>query len=594
MSTDPRNDDSVAKPTYLGNIRAFFTVGEIACMSPHGIDLASYEGVRHHATDIYEQTKAGNMPLGGPRWTDGRVQTFFNWIKTGFPMGIAPNPVPRAPSDDPLVAHPTYMADIRYFFRPGDIACMKAQGVDLGTYDGVRARAAEIYQQTRSGNMPPGGPAWSANRVQTFQNWISNNFPVGAAAPLPTSLIAIPRADARVALPGWDGRLRKNVTALSSAEIDLLKRAFFGIMALDPKTASDPVDPKSYFGLAAVHGLPNAFCMHHVDAYNPWHREYMKAFEDALRSVPGCADVTLPYWDISQPVPPVLYEPPFDKYTLPADIGDSAVYPIGYVTQRYDAETIQKNLLTPVSVPGDIGEALPSSRWGAYGTSGFQKFIIAAHDSAHDACGPTMSDQDVAAYDPIFWFFHCNWDRLWESWQVLVNATDVPGFTSTLDGSTDWLSLALDPYSDSSDKTIAWPTIAYDQLAGEGTTMRAGDTGHALAERAFRIASTQVSLRVKNINRMNIPGTFRVWLIADGERIARRVFFQPRSPRGCATCRKQALISMDFNLDPKQIMGRRISISIEVPSLGTGDRANFPLAEAGNPTINVRLLLTED
>jgi hypothetical protein len=92
---------------------------------------------------------------------------------------------------------------------------------------------------------------------------------------------------------------------------------------------------------------------------------------------------------------------------------------------------------------------------------------------------------------------------------------------------------------------------------------------------------------------MNIPGTFVVQLLADGEPIARRAFFQPRAPQTCATCRKQALVSLDFRLDQDLITGRKLSVAIEVPSLGK-DAGNFPLAEAGNPTINVRLLLSED
>lgn len=591
MAGNPANDGPIANPTFLGNIRGFFDAGEIACMSPQGIDLSSYDSVRHHATDIYEQTKAGNMPRGGVRWTNARVQTFLNWIKTGFPMGVAPAPTPPAPPNgDPLVAHPTYMADIRHFFRATDIACMKGQGINLATYDGVKGHSAAIYQQTKSGSMPLGGPAWSANRVQTFQNWINDGFPLGAAGPARLNVAAAP-----IELPATV-RLRKNVTALSPPEIDLLKKAFAGIIARDPKKQGDPVDPTSYFGLAAAHGLPNAYCMHHVDTYNPWHRVYMRTFEDALRSVTGCEKVTLPYWDITEPAPPLLYEPPFANYTLPVDIGDPNDYPAGYVTQRYDPATIQQNLLTAPSVPSDIARALPASRWGAYNGGGFEQFIIAGHDDGHNSCGPTMSDQDVAAYDPIFWFFHCNWDRLWESWQVLVGGTTISGFTSTLSGDdTDWLSLALDPYTQTSDATIAWPDVAYDQLAGLGTAMHAPIAGQAFAARAFRLAATpQVSLRVKDIDRMNISGTFVVWLLADGQRIARRAFFQPRSPRTCATCQKLSLVSVDFQLDQTLIAGKQLSVQIEAPARGSGDKAIVPLAEAGNPTINVRLLLAED
>lgn len=593
---DPASDDApIANPTWYGNISGFFDDGEIQCMAAQGIDLASYGGVRKHATDIYEQTRVGNMPMGGTAWTAGRVRTFLNWIATGFPLGVAPPPPPTpvptpTPAPDPIVAHPTYSADISHFFRPQDIACMSGFGVDLASYAGVKAMAAQIYARTKSGNMPQGGPAWSANRVQTFANWIADGYPLGAAAPQAMTAEMLTAA----AAPGV--RLRKNVNALSPAEIDLLKTAFRGIMALDPTSPQSPLDSNSYFVLAALHGVPNAYCMHHVDGYNPWHRVYMKAFEDALRSVPGCAEVTLPYWDITEPVPALLYEPPFDSYTLPIEIAAASnSYPQGYQTQRFDAATIRTNLLKVPSVPSDIADALPAAKWGAYKNGGgFQQYIIEGHDDGHNSCGPTMANQDVAAYDPIFWFFHCNWDRLWQSWQVLAGATTLPGFVATLDGNTDWLPLALDPYPTPGSDTIVWPDIAYDKLAGGEVVAMERKAGSTDAAMAFTVEPSRVSLRVKDIDRMNIPGTFVVNLLADGEPIARRAFFQPTVPRGCATCRKQALISLDFRLDQSLIVGRKLSIAIEVPSLGEGAAGNFPLAEAGNPTINVRMLLSPE
>ena len=53
---------------------------------------------------------------------------------------------------------------------------------------------------------------------------------------------------------------------------------------------------------------------------------------------------------------------------------------------------------------------------------------------------------------------------------------------------------------------------------------------------------------------------------------------------------KQALINVDFRIDPEKILDRKLSIEIEVPTheeIG----ARFPLSQAGNPTINARLLL---
>ena len=41
---------------------------------------------------------------------------------------------------------------------------------------------------------------------------------------------------------------------------------------------------------------------------------------------------------------------------------------------------------------------------------------IQAHDMGHVSTGETMSDQNVASFDPIFWFYHCNIDRLFWEW----------------------------------------------------------------------------------------------------------------------------------------------------------------------------------
>src|SRR5579875_2450998 len=458
--------------------------------------------------------------------------------------------------NDPIVKDPTWMGYVRGIFTEIDKEHMKAvANIDLATYDGVRSHATDIYVQTSSGNMPPGGPAWSANREKNFLTWILHKFPIGTAVrqagPLRGQALA-PNV-----------RLRKNVATLTSNEIALLSKAFQGVMG------RDPADPKGYYKLAAIHGLPYAYCMHHVQPYNPWHRYYVTLFENALRSVPGCESVTLPYWDItSTSVPAVLSQPPFNTYTVPAGAPDfpPGFYPLPYATQRSSDADILQNL-QQYGVTSLVQEALGASRFGSYDadpTPGFQQPIIYAHDSAHDSVGPTMSDQNVAAFDPIFWFFHCNWERLFLSWQTLVGGTTLSGFKSTLDGDVEWLDLALDPWQATSAGVVAEPDIAYDQLATGGVEALQDKRGRIESVRSFTIApSSRVSVRVKNINRMNIPGTFIVKLLADGNEIARQAFFQPRTPQTCATCMKVPLVPIDFRVDLSQVQGHKLSVAIE-------------------------------
>jgi tyrosinase len=492
------------------------------------------------------------------------------------------------PTDnDPIIPNPTYMGYVRGIFTEDDINHMAPKGVDLSTYAGVQGNATNIFLQTLQpdGPMPPAGyPKWSANRSQNFKTWILNNYPLGA----PEAPVALWKA-ALDAAPGV--RVRKNVDSLHADEVTALTKAFEGIIALD---TSDPNNPNGYYQVAGIHWFPVARqCQHHVQAYNPWHRIYVRKFEDALRSIPGCENVTLPYWDIeSGSVPRLFSQPPFNQYTARQGVGVG--FPTPYTTSRFDDATILQNLASS-GVTQSIQDALGQPRFGSYLTGGFQKSIIQAHDDGHGSTGPTMSRQEVAAFDPIFWFFHCNWDRMFLSWQTLVNGTTLNGFKSTLDGDTSWLTFPpLKPWPQTcADAVPAEADVQYEALATGALRALRHTAGSIDAIRPFAIAhSSRVSVRVKNINRLNIPGTFIVKLLADGEEVARHAFFQPVDAEECLTCKEQGLIPIDFNLDLDKVQGRKLSVAIEVPhdkEIG----GSFPLSRAGNPTINARLLLEE-
>ncbi|HEX8646612.1 MAG TPA: tyrosinase family protein [Thermoleophilaceae bacterium] len=496
------------------------------------------------------------------------------------------------PTTDPVVANPTYMADIRHFFRPVDIEHMASMGYNLATYDGVKKHALEIHFQTQPPDrLMPRGPVadkWSPERSQTFRNWIINGCPLGAATPQPAP-------DVREVAPG--GRVRRNIASLSQPEIDTLAKAFSGVMARDAS------DPNGYYAMAGAHGLPGAWCAHHDDPFNPWHRTFLKLFEDQLRTISGCEEVTLPYWDITTLLPDVLQQAPFAAYKLPEDPGATADPPepgtyFPYTTSRNDPATIQQNMTTN-GVYEDIATSITQSLWGTFSTGGYQSFSMQAHDGGHDAIGPTMGDQNVAAFDPIFWFFHCNLDRLWLNWQISLGATTLTGFKTTIaGGDTSWLSApfnGLPPFEITADETIGGFGVSYEQedAVSAGPPELENKAGSIEAARTFSIKrSSPVSVRVKDIARLDIPGTFRVKLLADGQPVAQRAFFQPKTPRHCSNCRKLETVNIDFRIDQEKIFDKKLSVEIEVPALQhVGDR--FPLSQAGNPTLNARLLIDE-
>jgi tyrosinase len=82
-----------------------------------------------------------------------------------------------------------------------------------------------------------------------------------------------------------------------------LMRAWKGVKELPPS------DRRSFFVLGGYHGEPfrgagwgnsgfwGGYCHHGNVLFPVWHRVYVYALEEALRSIPGCEDVTLPFWD---------------------------------------------------------------------------------------------------------------------------------------------------------------------------------------------------------------------------------------------------------------------------------------------------------
>ncbi|MFM5894625.1 MAG: tyrosinase family protein [Novosphingobium sp.] len=489
--------------------------------------------------------------------------------------------------DDPIIDAPTYLGNIRYFFAAIDIDHMQQKGIDLGSYDGVKQHAVQIYSATSQGEMPPGaGRQWSANRCQTFLNWIVADYPMGT--PPQAMNLAADLTEVAVA-----GRLRKDAAGLSQQEIDSLAVAFQGLMDRDPD------DPNGYFAIAQIHGMPLRFCQHHNDPYNPWHRVYLKMFEDALRSIPGCAEVTLPYWDMTKPMPGFFGQAPFAQYKMPRAVGMMAM---GDVTQRFTQAEIDGNL-ADYGFGTDAAKALRSPRWGMYirddllgkvGT-GFQQASIQAHDSGHLSTGPTMANQSYASFDPIFWFYHCNLDRHWWTWQRGVHGTDWATFQSLVDANRlpFWKAPLnkMAPFVETSDMAVSSDVI-YDAPFALPATFRT-ESMRVDANLEFSIFDdNEVLVAVEGIERLNVPGSFSVRLLADGEPVARRAFFQSDQPSQCANCRTVPVVGLQIPVLRSRIVGKKLSVSIDVPGhteLGTG----FPVSSLGKPTVTVRMPLEQ-
>lgn len=324
--------------------------------------------------------------------------------------------------------------------------------------------------------MPPDAARkGSQERWQSFQNWVDNGFPLGTVTPV-------------AVVPTAADRVRRDARDLTAAEVATLGTAFQGLMDRSPDDAT------SYFAIAGQHWYPDIHCHHHDTLYHPWHRAYVRTFEEALRSVPGCAEVTLPYWDVTAAPPDFLYAAPFDSYTLPCDVhldedDPDRSYPAGYRTLRNPAATV---------LAGVDDQLIPAAiSWHP-------------HDSAHVATGPTMS-VPAAAFDPIFWFFHCNWDRLWWEWQQAMQATSQWSFRSTVtSGQTEFLVATgnvlegTDPYKRAEqliDLASAGVGYAAPQTTAVVLAPEPSFVGSDVAGKRMRVRSAPVvSVRLKDFD----------------------------------------------------------------------------------------------
>ena len=73
---------------------------------------------------------------------------------------------------------PTWENMIKGLFNDVDIACMKRRGLDLSSFQDVKANAQGIHDAVSRGFMPPGSP-WPASKVATFKQWIDAGAPKG-------------------------------------------------------------------------------------------------------------------------------------------------------------------------------------------------------------------------------------------------------------------------------------------------------------------------------------------------------------------------------------------------------------------------------
>lgn len=222
--------------------------------------------------------------------------------------------------------------------------------------------------------------------------------------------------------------VRQSIATLSPAQIASLRKGFQVMMG------RAVTDPTSYRFQANIHGTYDTpttpletqawnQCEHGSYYFFSWHRMYLYFFERILRKAAGDPNLSLPYWNWSDPAQRALPLP----FRQPADSTNSLFIPFPGRQQAVDDGTGQLS-----NGVVDFSTAFNSTIFDSPAGNGFSfggqtvspkqfnfphgELESQPHDIVHSTLGGLMGDPDTAGQDPIFWLHHANIDRLWKRW----------------------------------------------------------------------------------------------------------------------------------------------------------------------------------
>lgn len=191
---------------------------------------------------------------------------------------------------------------------------------------------------------------------------------------------------------------RKSVARLTLSE----RQAFVNaVLQLKADGGYDPYVTQHRF--AASHG-------HSGPAFFPWHREYLRRFEDDLQAIDS--SVNLPYWDWTvENLNPAGTDSLIWRDDFVGGPGDPAN---GFsISGPFSGWGLTRNNFNRFQAPG--GGGLIASLMANPDYTTFRQ-IEGPHGGAHIWVGGNVGNSDIAPQDPVFWLIHANIDRLWAEW----------------------------------------------------------------------------------------------------------------------------------------------------------------------------------
>jgi len=224
-------------------------------------------------------------------------------------------------------------------------------------------------------------------------------------------------------------RIRKHVNALTPQERDRYLEAL--------REVHETYKFYMLFKDSHSQGLPGSTLMHIQahggSAFLPWHRAFVLHLERLIQSSDPSA--ALPYWHFDVSSPGMFNADFIGSNNATNWVTLSSTNPIS--TWQIPAEIVGIRRKTPYGNAGKPSVASETATLGLGTTfAAFKSMEVSTHNGAHSTSvvpgsGTWLGDPSIATQDPLFYFLHCNVDRLWAKWQwakKTLDATLVDGY----------------------------------------------------------------------------------------------------------------------------------------------------------------------
>lgn len=202
--------------------------------------------------------------------------------------------------------------------------------------------------------------------------------------------------------------VRKDISTLATNDpiLDAYRDAIGQMQALGSS------DPRNWTKQAEIHLNT---CPHGNWFFLPWHRAYLMAMDDIVRTLTGDQSFSMPYWNwtCQRAIPVAFWQS--------GSVLNYSPRAAGPTSQAVEA------IVGPANMANILGETdfelfASGAATALRGGGGFQGLLEQGpHNYIHGFTGGTMGTY-MSPLDPIFWLHHCNIDRIWFDWNSAGNA----------------------------------------------------------------------------------------------------------------------------------------------------------------------------